>query len=223
MAFNVAQCTYKFLNDEMEVDYPDKELVFCKDMAYALDAKYELLPKGYRRTFLIRNPYRVFPSYKKLLGKLMESIAGTKEFRFCDLQPPMLAKNYCFQEQYELMTYVQERGLESNPIIIDADDLLTNPTSIMRQYCELLGIPFSETMLEWPSGTEIIKSWKGARELLLGNLHEAGGYYDVAMKSTRFHQPTEMPKREDLSEDILKCVDHSMPYYQKMYDLRFKP
>ncbi len=121
------------------------------------------------------------------------------------------------------MTYLQERGIEPNPIIIDADDLLTNPASILRQYCELLGVPFNESMLEWPSGIEILKSWKGARELLLGNFHESGGYYDMAMKSTRFNLPREMPKREDLSDDILKCVDHSMPYYEKMYDMRLKP
>ncbi len=94
MAFSVRQCTFKFLKDELEADYPDKELVFGKDMAYTLDGKYDMLPDGYRHTFLIRNPYRVFPSYKKLLGKLIENITGEKEFRICDLKPPILAKHF---------------------------------------------------------------------------------------------------------------------------------
>ena len=221
VAFDLNQCTFKFAKEVCEGSFPGKELVFCKGMAYALDGRYDYLPEGYRHTFLIRNPYRVFPSYKKLLGNLFKHLTGQEEFRFCDLTPPMLARNYCFQEQYELMTYLQEHG-EPDPIIIDADDLLTNPASIMRQYCTVLGIPFKEDMLEWPAGLDILKSWKGARQLLLGNLHPSGGYYDSAMSSTRFNPPKQMPKREELTDDILKCVDHSMPYYQKMYDMRIR-
>ncbi|XP_072033062.1 uncharacterized protein [Amphiura filiformis] len=221
MAFDAKVCTYNFVKSELEADYPGKELVFCKDMAYGLVGKYDMLPEGYRHTFIIRNPYRMFPSHRKLLAKILEGM-GVKKFRLCDLPPTMLPKGYAFQEQYELMLYVQE-NCGQDPIIIDADDLLSNPASIMCQYCELLGIPFQEEMLEWPSGLDVIKSWKGSREILVGNLLETGGYYDTALKSTRYHQPKKMPKREELAEDTLVCVDHSMPFYEKMYDLRLKP
>ena len=222
MAFDSDQCTYEFVKSLQEADYPGKQLVFCKDMAYGLQGKYELLPKGYRHTFLIRNPYRAFPSHKKIFAGWMEGFVGTKEFRLCDMPPAWMPKNYGVQEQYELMTYLQEHG-EPDPIIVDADDLLKNPASVLRQYCALLGIPFSEERLEWPAGLDVIKTWKGAREFLAGNLHETGGYYDTALKSTRFIPPKDMPRREDLTEDILKCVDHSMPYYEKMHKLRIKP
>ncbi len=133
----------------------------------------------------------------------------------------MSPKRYGFQEQHELLLYVQENFTDP-PIIIDADDLLENPSSILRQYCQLL-IDFKEEMLEWPSGLDVIKSWKGAREFLVGNLVETGGYYDAALKSTQFHPPKKMPTREDLKEDELVCADHSLLFYKKMYDLRLKP
>ena len=115
-----------------EADYPGKQLVFGKD------------------TFLIRNPYRAFPPHKKVFAGWMDGFLGTKEFRLCDMPPAWMLKNYGVQEQYELMTYLQEHA--SDPIIVDADDLLKNPASVLRQFCALLGIPFSEERLEWPAG-----------------------------------------------------------------------
>ena len=221
MAFDAKVCTYDFVRCELEAEYPGKDLVFCKDMAYGLQGKYDIIPEGYRHTFIIRNPYRMFLSYRRLLANVMKTILKEDEFRFCELPGSMLPKNYAFQEQYELMTYLQQHG-EPDPIIVDADDLLTNPASIMRQYCTLLGIPFKKDMLEWPAGLDIVKTWKGGREILLGNLHASGGYYDAALRSTRFNPPKDMPLREDLTEDILKCVDHSMPFYEKMYAMRLK-
>ncbi len=221
LAFDNDVCTYQFVKDELEAHYNGKDLVFCKDMAYALDAKYDMLPKGYRHTFIIRHPYRVFPSYRKMLTKIM-ALTGVDKFRICDLPPSIFPKLYGFQEQHELILYVKE-NCPYPPIIIDADDLLANPSSILRQYCQLLEIDFKEEMLEWPSGLDMIKSWKGARMILVGNLVETGGYYDTALKSTQFHPPKKMPAREDLKEDELVCADHSLPFYEKMYDLRLKP
>ena len=74
MAFDADQCAYEFVKSIQEADYPDKQLVFYKDMAYGLQGKYELLPEGYRHTFLIRNPYRAFPSQKRSL------LVGWKDF-----------------------------------------------------------------------------------------------------------------------------------------------
>ena len=220
-AFDVYKSSYDFIKSECETEFPDKDLVFCKDMAYGLQGKFDKLPGGYRHTFIIRNPYKMFPSYRKLMANMLQGIMGLKEFRFCDIVPPLLSKTYCFQDQYELMTYLQEHG-EPHPIIVDADDLLKNPASIMRQYCTLLGIRYSEDMLDWPSGLDSMKSWKGGRQFLLSNLTDAGGFYDEALTSRRFHPAKPVPRREDVPEDVLKCIDHSMPYYEKMYDLRIR-
>ena len=225
MAFDGEKCSYDFVKGEMEADYPGKSLIFCKDMAYGLDGKHDKLPaSGYRHTFLIRNPHRQFVSYKKMLGGPILMMTGKREFRLPDLPVALMPKGFAVKELHDLITYFQEAGIEPDPIIIDADDLLENPGSILRQYCNLTGIPYSEELLQWPSAKDGMKSWKGAREFLLGNLvPDTGGYYDAALNSTCFHPPKEMPRREDLDEDVLECVDFSMPYYDKMYAMRLKP
>ena len=224
MAFDGEKCSYDFVKGELEADYPGKDLIFCKDMAYGLDAKYDKLPAGYRHTVLIRNPYRQFPSYKKMFNGLILKLTGDKEFRLPDLTDEVFPKGYSVKELYELIVYFQEAGIEPDPIIIDADDLLENPSSILHQYCNLTGIPYTEDLLQWPSGKDAMKSWKGSWEFLLGTLlPNTGGYYNAALDSTCFHPPNAMPRREDLTEDILQCVDFSMPYYEKMYAMRLRP
>ena len=89
MAFDADQCTYEFVKISMQEDhYPGEQLVFCKDMAYGLQGKYELLPKGYRHTFLIRNPYRAFPSHKKIFvgwmeGSALSNLGAWYSLRYC--------------------------------------------------------------------------------------------------------------------------------------------
>ncbi|XP_072051969.1 uncharacterized protein [Amphiura filiformis] len=172
-------------------DYPGKNVLLVKDQAYGLDAKYDTIPPGFRHAFLIRHPYKVLPSWKRM--------------------------------QFELLEYVQ-KNLDPNPVIIDADDLQSNPSSILRQFCQAVGIPYSDSLIEWPADRNIMKTWKGSRVLLQGNMLEnGGGYYENAMKSSRFLPVTATPKRSDLSQDLQEAADNYMPYYEKMYQMRFKP
>ena len=45
-----------------------------------------------------------------------------------------------FKEHYDLWKYVKE-NLDPNPVIIDSDDLLSDPAVMMSKYCTALGIP----------------------------------------------------------------------------------
>lgn len=38
------------------------------------------------------------------------------------------------------------------PPVLDADDLLRDPQTMLRRLCEALGVPFSDRMLWWPPG-----------------------------------------------------------------------
>lgn len=222
MAFESDDCTFAFVKQILEADYEGKKLVFCKDMAFALDARYDMIPQGFRHTFVMRHPYRMLPSFRKLLVPFLED-EGHGDFRMNDLPASIMPAGYGFQEQYELIMHLRDSGEEPDPIVIDADDLLQNPSSIMRQYCTLLGIPFSEDLLEWPASRDCIKSWKGSRQIILGNFHEWGGYYETALSCSRFHPLKPLPRREDLADDVGECADASMPFYEKMRELRLKP
>jgi hypothetical protein len=39
------------------------------------------------------------------------------------------------------------------PLVIDAADFLTDPERYLRGLCDLVGVPFDERMLTWPSGS----------------------------------------------------------------------
>ncbi len=125
--------TYKWVRELLEADYAGKDMVLCKDHAYCFNGKYDLLPKGYKHTFIIRHPYKTLPS----LMKVTESICSVDftQIESKDFPEPM---HQGYQKLYELVEYVKSTG-EPHPIIIDADDLQKNPESIVKQYCQAVG------------------------------------------------------------------------------------
>ena len=60
------------------------------------------------------------------------------------------AKDLGFPMQIKLFNLVKKNL--SNPIVINADDLSTNPEKILKILCLKLNIKFSKKMLEWPKG-----------------------------------------------------------------------
>ena len=125
--------TYRWVKELLEAEYPGKDLVFCKDHAYCLRGSYDMLPKGYKHTFLIRHPQRAFPSLKKITESVC-SVDFTQMERK-DFPEPMHSG---YQRLFELMDHLEVTG-EPHPIIIDADDLQSHPESIVKQYCEAIG------------------------------------------------------------------------------------
>ena len=215
--FDDTICTYNWVKQTLEAEYPGKFCVFCHDQAYCLGNRYQDLPSGYRHTFLIRHPHKLFPSWKKGLVKLIPSY---KQRPFSDC--PMLPPKYGYGELHDLMVYLQTSGAEAQPIIIDADDLQENPEGILRQYCHLLGLPYNEQLIYWDSGGEVTKSWIISKTIFEYDIQHVG-FFEEALKSCQFHPPSAIPGREELDADLVPLIDASMPYYMKLHSLRIKP
>ena len=66
-------------------------------------------------------------------------------------RPDAAAWELGFEQQARLFDHVCDR-LGTAPPVIDADDVLKNPTGILTALCARLGIPFSQRMLRWPPG-----------------------------------------------------------------------
>ena len=62
-------CTYQWVKDTLEAEYPTKKLVFCKDLIPGIIDHFDMIPRGYRHTFLIRNPRKTALSIRKLVIK----------------------------------------------------------------------------------------------------------------------------------------------------------
>ncbi|XP_071957800.1 uncharacterized protein [Antedon mediterranea] len=210
--------TYKFIKEDvLEREYPDKKVVFARDMSFGITGKIDMLPKGYRHAFLIRNPTKLFPSWKKMLKKFPNK--SGKEVNF-DTSGWLPAK-YGFGESLELYEHLVSSGIETNPVIIDADDLLANPKSILKQLCERTGIEYTDKLLSWDGNDGVVHTWKSSTMLIKGN--KACDYYQNAFSSTSFATPKPEPNRAELDDDVNACIDAAQPYYDKMYALRVKP
>ena len=212
--YEAAKYDFAWVKGRLEEEHPGKNLIFNKDMVQGIDGHYDALPTGYRHTFLIRHPLKVFASFKK-----MTSVMPGAPPRLQDMTPVMVPSGYFFKEMYDLVEYVKKEKLEPKPIIIDADDLLSNTPGIMKAYCEALGIPYSDSLLTWPAGDDVMLSkWISPKELLQGGQMA----HKSTFESTGFGKPSPMPDRANLPEDVLAVADASMQYYDKLYEQRFK-
>ncbi|MEZ4981042.1 MAG: hypothetical protein R2769_05535 [Saprospiraceae bacterium] len=84
-----------------------------------------------QNVLLIRNPEEIIYSYSKVIeNPTMEDVG--------------------IEMQYELYNFLLTNGKE--PRIIDTNDVLKNPSKILKLLCTQLGIPFFGILLTWEKG-----------------------------------------------------------------------
>ncbi|XP_022108978.1 uncharacterized protein LOC110989136 [Acanthaster planci] len=219
--FDEKDCTYGWIRDELlEAYHPCKKILFCKDMAFYLDAKYHMLPKGFRHSFLIRHPAKVFLSWRMSLLKTFGEPCAKHMGNLQELPECVFPAGCGFKEQYDLLEYV-ERHLDKEPVILDIDDLLSDPPNILSAYCHKMDIPYSPGLLSWQAGGAIADTWIASKAMV--NANKIGGFYDDALQSTMFRSPEPPPVIENLPVDVQACVKASMEYYEKLHSRRIKP
>ena len=198
--------------------------VFVKDIGFTMAKKdYGFIPEGYTHTFLIRHPLRVFVSYRKALVETIlerEVIPGVTEMTF-DIghnYPSLVPPDVMFNDMYDLWKHVEENSM-GNSIVIDGDDLLSNPAEILPKYCRSVGLPFTESMLKWDASTEVVNNWRLPAK---GLTERFGHFLKRALKSSEFLPSNPMPDREHVTPDVIRCVDQNIEYYNEMYNARIK-
>ncbi|XP_041480482.1 uncharacterized protein LOC121427970 [Lytechinus variegatus] len=200
--------------------------VFVKDMAFAVaDGFRGFLPNGYRHTFLIRSPDRSIASYRRSiynhysnLGVLQGEAANEKTFEV-QRDDPIFPKGWHTKEVYDLWKYLQDSGIDPNPIIIDGDDLLTKPAETLSAYCAAVGLPFNDSLLQWDASVEAFKKMKASGDNLLMDIVD---FYGTAMKSSCFLPPSKPIPRDQLPADVIKGSDEVMKYFEEMYEARLR-
>ena len=166
--------------------------VFFKDMSYhAFDGANEDFMKLFVNTFIIRDPALTLVSGQKMNPEFTLTEAG-------------------YDSQFKMFEMVK-KITGKVPAIVDAEDLIESPATVVRQYCEIVGIEFMPESLTWkPEFKPEWKSWES--------------WHLDAAKSTGFNKGMEdfgftvndVPRLKEMYE---KC----MPYYQAMYDERIRP
>ncbi len=207
--------TFQYVKDQLEADYPGRDMVFLKGMAYAIDGRYDKLPQGFMHTFLIRHPGRVFPSLVRLAAAFPEMFGEVTH----DQINPSAGKSY--KEQWDLFQYVTNE-LKQPAIVIDADDLVANPASIMKQYCDKIGFKFTEDMLTWEPDLVSKHKWNIAQSHLMGN--QFLGTYKRAFASTCFQGGAAKEiKYDNEADDVKASIEFCLPFYTKIAEYKIQP
>jgi hypothetical protein len=136
--------------------------------------------------FLIRHPAEMLPSLAAKMGL------------------PVL-RDTGLPQQVEIFRAVRERtGL--TPVVLDSEDVLTDPRAALTRLCDQIGVAFSERMLHWPAGRrETDGVW-------------AKYWYEAVERSTGFEPWT--PRPRVVSPELQPLLAECMPYFEELSEYR---
>lgn len=138
-------------------------IVFFKSMTHHLvNLEWDFL-LALSNIILTRDPRAMLPSYSQQITQPT-------------LQDTGYAAHLC------LLEYLEQHG--QTPPILDAQMVLQQPDSVLRQLCEQLAIPFDQAMLHWDAGPRPedgvwAKYW-------YANVHRSTGFQPYTPQTTPF-------------------------------------
>ncbi len=206
------ECSYKYAKDLLEQDFVGNNIVLCKDFSYGISDHFDMLPDGYKHSFLIRNPYKTLMSWRNLMQRCFEMSDSFNVISANDLYPVLDGYKKC----WDLMQHLQEQGEEI--IVVDADDMQQDPGAILHMYYKRIGIDCLESTLDLDDESDVVMTDNWIRGRALQDQY--GDHDETCVESPRIPSFQPAPKRHDVPFDILQYIDASMPYYLKMYAMR---
>ncbi|MEH6515874.1 MAG: hypothetical protein V7742_04260 [Halioglobus sp.] len=139
-----------------------------------------------KHCFLIRDPAQVVASYTNSRG-------------VCSVEDIGIIR------QAELYEKISEISGQDIPVL-DSNDVQNSPEEILGKLCDRFELPFSDSMLNWPSGPRDSDGvW-------------AKHWYRNVERSTGF-KPY-VPKVVALDDIQLEVVNQVQPYYDRLYKIR---
>ncbi|KEF56845.1 uncharacterized protein A1O9_07035 [Exophiala aquamarina CBS 119918] len=143
-----------------------------------------IVPKAlleqFHYTFLIRDPHSSIPSYFRCTIPPLDDVTGFYEFYPHEAGYSELRRFFDFAKESGLIrneNMEEPNGTTNGHInghinvpeicLVDADDLLDDPGSIIKQYCQKTGLEFNPSMLNWDNEEDqdrarlAFEKWKG--------------------------------------------------------------
>lgn len=153
----------------------------------------EAILKQFHFTFLIRHPRSSIPSYYRCTIPPLDELTGFYNFDPSEAGYDELRRVFDYLRSNgqigprvaghpELSDDINGQNGSTNGhsdtnagttkvdiCVVDADDLLDNPTGIIEAYCNSVGIDYHESMLKWDTedqkhATDAFAKWKGFHE-----------------------------------------------------------
>ncbi|WP_414039883.1 hypothetical protein ACJU26_12070 [Acidithiobacillus sp. M4-SHS-6] len=176
--------TFKEIWDDIErVGRANGKPCFVKELAFHM--RTPLRSKFLSQiisTFLIRHPEKSLASMYKKLPDFDWIEAG-------------------YESLYEI--YEESSRLQPEAVIVfDADDLLRNPVTMLKEYCSSIGVAFLPHSLSWePKVIPAWKSWEG--------WHDEAQYSNGLMLEAQKNASV-------LPDRVHRMIERAMPIYQAM-------
>jgi hypothetical protein len=143
---------------------------------------------GFTHAFLVREPERMIASY------LRKRDAAAFE-------------NFGLDRQAEFFEREADR-LGRAPPVIDANDVLADPATVLAKLCAALDIAWDDAMLSWaPGRRDTDGPW-------------APHWYGAVENSTGFGPPE--TGAVDLPDDARRLADRCRPYYERLAEYRLR-
>jgi sulfotransferase family protein len=141
-----------------------------------------------RHAFLIRRP---------------EEIAASNYA----LHPGMSINSIGLERLCELQDAVRDAGGDAS-VVIDSDDLVTQPEATMAAYCTAVGLPFIPRALTWEPGER--SEWR----------RSARWHVDVSASSGFVRRERVYPHTVENSPDLARFAARHRPFYERLYAQR---
>ena len=136
---------------------------------------------------LTRDPVEMLPSYAR------------------QIESPSLV-DVGYKAHTELLSYL--RSLGQDPPVLDSQQLLLDPRTVLGELCRRIGIPFQKAMLSWPAGARPEDgSW-------------AQYWYHSLHRSTGFGEY--VPKTDPFPDSLKPLLTECQPYYEQLSAVAIK-
>ncbi len=153
----------------------NKTNIFVKDMAYHAEPFINTnVIQNSKHVFLTRNPKYSIPSLYKMRTDFSEDQPG-------------------FEGQLKLLKRV-ERLTNRLPLVIDANDLTSNPKATVESFFNCINVPMPKGILSWPS--EALPAWSERKK-----------WHIQAEKSTEFENRILHSNQGEMPDRILSCIE----------------
>ncbi len=176
----------------------DERPVFVKEMPHHTEHFWsdEFLDR-ITHSFLIRDPAKVLASLHRSYQK-----AGMVE--------GFEAHEISFGPQQKLFELLRRRNGQAAPVL-DSDDLLERPETMVQAYCKAIQIPFIAEALTWePGARDEILWFEGNVEIWHASLRDSEGLKAIPRKQVN---PYDLPKNlSDYYETFMVNYNTLYPY-----------
>ncbi|KAI0894175.1 hypothetical protein F4806DRAFT_503877 [Annulohypoxylon nitens] len=181
--------------------------------------------------FLIRNPRLSIPSLYECSSPPRSLVTGWHGFKSTD------AGYAEMRRLFDYLMYLRQVGTgpdlnsgssQDGSIVVDAEDLLAYPESVVSQFCDALSIPFSYDMLRWDSekdqlrAAEAFKNWAPFHDTVLKSTSLQVQSPKISTPEADFADWTQRYGR-DAAALIQKNIDDNMGHYLYLKMFAIKP